>query len=92
MHHQLPIVAFGAAAVPETVGAAGVVLPAKGPALVAAAVHRIVDDAAVRAALLEAGRARLAELSLERSRARFAAIVDEAVRGRIPGDGRGVRS
>jgi glycosyltransferase involved in cell wall biosynthesis len=92
MHHQLPIVAFGAAAVPETVGAAGVVLPAKGPALVAAAVHRIVDDAAVSAALLEAGRARLAELSLDRSRARFAAIVDEAVRGRIPGDGRGVRS
>jgi glycosyltransferase involved in cell wall biosynthesis len=79
MHHQLPIVAFGAAAVPETVGAGGVVLPAKGPALVAAAVHRVVDDTALRAVLLDAGRARLAELSLERSRARFAAIVEETV-------------
>jgi glycosyltransferase involved in cell wall biosynthesis len=92
MHHQLPIVAFGAAAVPETVGEAGVVLPAKGPALVAAAVHRVVDDSAVRAALLEAGRARLAELSLERSRARFAAVVEEVVRDGIPGDGRPVPS
>jgi glycosyltransferase involved in cell wall biosynthesis len=79
MHHELAIVAFGAAAVPETVGVAGVVLPAKGPALVAAAVHRVVDDTALRAVLLDAGRARLAELSLERSRARFAAIVEETV-------------
>jgi glycosyltransferase involved in cell wall biosynthesis len=92
MHHQLPIVAFGAAAVPETVGGAGVVLPAKGPALVAAAVQRVVDDAAVRAALLEAGRARLAELSLERSRARFAAVVEEAVGDGAPGDRRPVPS
>lgn len=80
MYHQLPIVAFGAAAVPETVGAAGVVLPAKGPALVAAALHRVLDEAALHASLLEAGRARLDELSLERSRARLAAVVEEAVR------------
>jgi glycosyltransferase involved in cell wall biosynthesis len=92
MYHQLPIVAFGAAAVPETVGAAGVVLPEKGPALVAAAVHRVLDDAALRASLLEAGRARLAELSLERSRARFAAIVEEIVDDRTPGDNRPVPS
>jgi hypothetical protein len=42
-------------------------------------VHRVVDDTALRAVLLDAGRARLAELSLERSRARFAAIVEETV-------------
>jgi glycosyltransferase involved in cell wall biosynthesis len=92
MYHQLPIVAFGAAAVPETVGRAGVVLPTKGPALVAAAVQRVVDDTALRAALLEAGRARLAELSLERSRARFAAIVEEAVGDGLPGHRRPVPS
>jgi glycosyltransferase involved in cell wall biosynthesis len=79
MHHRLPIVAYGASAVPETVGAAGVVLPAKGPALVAAAVHRVIDDGALRARLAEARRSRLEELSLSRSRARFAAVVEEAV-------------
>jgi len=78
MHHHLPIVAYGAAAVPETVGAGGLVLPTKGPALIAAAVHRVVEDAVVRTALVDAGRRRLEELSLDRNRARFAAVVEEA--------------
>ena len=43
-----PSVAFGAAAVPETVGDAGLVLPGKSPALVAAAVHRLATDPALR--------------------------------------------
>jgi glycosyltransferase involved in cell wall biosynthesis len=85
MHHQLPIVAYGAAAIPETVGPAGVVLPAKGPALVASAVHRVVEDAALRRRMVEGGRVRLEELSLDRSRARFAAVVEQAVRDAAPG-------
>lgn len=87
MHHGLPIVAYGAAAVPETVGGAGVVLPAKGPAVVAAAVHRVIDDGALRARLAEASRTRLEELSLPRSRAHFAAVVEEAVSGDAADEG-----
>jgi glycosyltransferase involved in cell wall biosynthesis len=56
MHTGLPIVAFGAAAVPETVGDAGIVLPSKKPATVAAAVHRVVGDDGLKAALTQNGK------------------------------------
>jgi glycosyltransferase involved in cell wall biosynthesis len=79
MQHRLPIVAYGAAAVPETVGGAGVVLPDKTPALVAAAVRRVLEDGALRQALSEVSEVRLEEVSLVRSRARFAAVIEEAV-------------
>jgi len=67
-HHRLPVVALAAAAVPETVGGAGVLLPAKEPARVAAAVHRVLCDPDLRGALVAAGTARLADFSLERTR------------------------
>lgn len=79
MHWRVPIVAYGAAAVPETVGAAGVMLPDKRPALVAAAVQRVTEDGALRSALIDAGKARLEELSLPRSRARFEAVIRAAL-------------
>ena len=71
MHHGLPIVALAAAAVPETLGDAGVLLPGKDPALVAAAVNRVTTDAALRAALVEAGVARLDRFTLDRTRNAF---------------------
>ena len=55
------------AALPETVGGAGVVLGEKDPALVAEAVHRTQTDASLRAAIVEAGRARVEHFSLEQS-------------------------
>lgn len=61
-HTDLPVVALAAAAVPETVGGAGLLLPSKGsPAFTATAVARVVGDAGLRRRLVEAGRARLAE-------------------------------
>lgn len=75
MHHGVPIVAYAAAAVPETLGAAGLALPTKAPLGVAAAVNRVLTDTRLRATLLDAGAARLAELSLERSRARLLAAL-----------------
>ena len=48
MHHRLPIVAYGATAVPETVLDAGIVLASKSPVLVATAVQRVLSDAALR--------------------------------------------
>ena len=71
MHHEVPIVALGAAAVPETLGGGGLVLPDKSPVTVAAAVHRVLGDAALRARLADAGRARLGALSLDAGRARL---------------------
>jgi glycosyltransferase involved in cell wall biosynthesis len=61
-HAGLPVVALAAAAVPETVGGAGLLLPSKrSPAFTAMAVARVVGDAALRRRLVDAGRARLAE-------------------------------
>jgi glycosyltransferase involved in cell wall biosynthesis len=71
MHHHVPVVAFAAAAVPETLDGAGLCLPEKSPGLVAQAVHRVITDDALRAQLLAAGTSRLADFTLERSRARF---------------------
>ena len=69
MHHDLPVVAFGAAAVTETLGSGGLVLDDKSPVTVAAAVHRVLDDPEVRAGLVAGGRRRLLDFSLARSRA-----------------------
>jgi glycosyltransferase involved in cell wall biosynthesis len=76
MHHEVPIVAFASSAVPETLRLAGLVVEEKAPVTVAAAVHRVVGDPALRASLVAAGRARLAELSLDHGRARLRDAVE----------------
>lgn len=63
----LPVVALAAAAVPETVGPGGLLLPRAEPALVAAACARVLHDAGHRDALVRAGRARAAQLAPERA-------------------------
>ena len=80
MSNRVPVVAYAAAAVPETVGDAGLLLPSKDPATVAAAVHRVVSDDAVRAALVEAGTRRLADFALEKSRARWLDVLSAVAR------------
>ncbi|MCU1459475.1 MAG: hypothetical protein JWL73_3567 [Actinomycetia bacterium] len=73
---ELPIVAYAAAAVPETLGDAGVLLAEKGPATVAAAVHRVMNDAALRAGLVAAGTARVFDFALDRTREQFMAALE----------------
>ena len=77
MHHGLPVIAYAAAAVPETLGDGGLLLQTKDPAVVAAAVHRATSDDAVRAALVAAGHARALDFALDRTRRRF----EDAIRG-----------
>jgi glycosyltransferase involved in cell wall biosynthesis len=77
MHLGLPVVAYAAAAVPETVGGAGVLLDTKDPVAVAVAVRRVVSDPGLGGRMVAAGHARVAELSLERTRRRYA----ETIRG-----------
>jgi glycosyltransferase involved in cell wall biosynthesis len=85
MHHGVPVVAFGAGAVPETVGDAALCLATKGAGTVAAAVHRIVGDPALRDGLVAAGHARVAELSLEAGRRVMADHLRPVVEGLVPG-------
>ena len=77
MHHETPIVAYRAAAVPETLGPAGLVLDDKSPATVATAVHRVLSDAPLRAALVAAGTERIAHFALERTASLLADVVTE---------------
>ena len=63
MAHGAPIVARGAAAVPETLGNAGLAIDGDDLPLFAEAVHEVVSSARTRAALSEAAAQRLEELS-----------------------------
>ncbi|MBN1939281.1 MAG: glycosyltransferase [Candidatus Aminicenantes bacterium] len=62
MMFDLPIVALGAAAVPYTLGEAGLVLHEFRPGRTAEAVHLAAKDPSLRAALVESGRRELRRL------------------------------
>jgi glycosyltransferase involved in cell wall biosynthesis len=64
MGHGLPIVAYGVAAVPETVGDAGLLLANKSPGLFAAAVSRVLSDPGLARSLSHAGKARVTAFDL----------------------------
>lgn len=79
MGHGVPVVAYGTAALPETVGDAGLVLPDKSPLRFAAAVARVVDDEDLRTRLVTSAARRVDGFSVERSTERFVQLVREAV-------------
>ena len=79
MIHEVPIVAFAAAAVPETVGEAGLLLEAKSPSTVAAAVHRVLTDAPLRRHLVARGRRRAADFAPERTAERLREVIGALV-------------
>ena len=78
MYHRVPIVAHTTTAVPETVATAGLVLPDKQPARVAAAIHRVVSDEQLRATLARAAAERVASFALPRVQDEFAAALQAA--------------
>jgi len=78
MYHRLPIVAYANTAVPETVQGAGLVLPDKEPARVAAAIDRVLRDDKLRSVLAEAASERVEAFALPRVRDGFAAALDTA--------------
>jgi glycosyltransferase involved in cell wall biosynthesis len=62
MAFSLPVLALAAAAVPETLGAAGLLVAGDDPLLWAELTHRLLSDQELRARLAVAARGRLAEL------------------------------
>jgi glycosyltransferase involved in cell wall biosynthesis len=67
MELGLPVVAYRAAAVTDTVAAAGILLDDKDPLAVAVAVDDLLSDDPRRADLVEAGRSRAGDFSLARN-------------------------
>jgi glycosyltransferase involved in cell wall biosynthesis len=82
MRSGVPVVAFDAGAVAETLGAAGVLVEHKSPAQVAGAVHRVLEDGALRERLVAAGQRRLAHFALERTARLFVEEINTVV-GRL---------
>lgn len=66
MAFDVPVVAYAAGAVPDTLGGAGIVLRNKDPLLWAAVIDRVIHDASLRASLAAAGRSRLQDFGAER--------------------------
>src|SRR6185503_20543550 len=79
MHHDVPVVALAAAAVPETVGGAGLLLDQKRPVVVATAVHRVRTDRALHDRMTAAGRKRVEHFSLPNTTRRLLDAVARAV-------------
>ncbi len=79
MHHRVPIVAYAATAVPETLGDAGMLLDAKDAYTVAAAVQRVVTDAALRDQMIAAGVTRLHEFDIDKSRRKLLDAIEPVV-------------
>jgi glycosyltransferase involved in cell wall biosynthesis len=68
MHVGMPVVAYAATAVPETVGDAALLLDTKDPVAVAVAARQVLGDPELKAGLVKAGHARVEELSLANTR------------------------
>ncbi len=75
MRASLPIVAYAAGAVPETLGGAGIVLEFKRPGTVAAAVDLVRQDGRLVEQLTAAGHRRLRQFLPETTRARFVDVL-----------------
>jgi L-malate glycosyltransferase len=71
MHASLPVVAFDAGAVSETLGDAGLLLADQRPSSVAAAVHTVRTDPGLAGSLVAAGARRLRAFQPAHTAARF---------------------
>lgn len=85
MQSGLPVVAFAAGAVPETIGDAGLLLATKRPSVVASAVDRVRRDPTLAERLVAAGHQRVAAFAPSRTRARFVEVLAPLAGGRAVG-------
>lgn len=82
LHHGVPVVAQATSAIGETLGSGGLLLAEVSSATVAAAANRVVTDQRVRSALVQAGKRRLADFTLDRSEERWRSVITDVVASR----------
>jgi glycosyltransferase involved in cell wall biosynthesis len=75
MHLGVPVVAYAAGAVPDTLGEGGVLVGDKAPSSFAAAMWRVASDPVLHEALRKAGRRRASTFSLGSTRASMAETI-----------------
>jgi glycosyltransferase involved in cell wall biosynthesis len=76
MHFKLPVIAFGAGAVPDTVGDGGVLVREKRHADVACLMAKLAQQGEMREAVVSAGVRRVEQFSYERFVARVRALLE----------------
>jgi glycosyltransferase involved in cell wall biosynthesis len=79
LHNDVPVIAFDAAAVGETLGAGGLVLQDKSPSTVAVAAHRLLADEGLRKAMIAAGHTRLQDFALPVVEKQWTQIIEQMV-------------
>lgn len=81
MHFGVPVITYGAAAIPETVGNAGLVFQEKNYERVAALIDVVMTDDAVRASLVERGRRRVEDFEPQRHASTVRSLLAEIAAG-----------
>jgi glycosyltransferase involved in cell wall biosynthesis len=79
MHFDVPIVAYKAAAVPDTMGKSGIVVDEKNPALIGKLIERLVTDSALRQAVISGQQDRLKDFSYERTKETFKRLMADCI-------------
>ena len=75
MYFSVPVVARSMAAVPETLGNAGLLLDSEDSAIAASAIHEIVSNASLRSRIQDEERSRLQAFSSDTIREHFTALL-----------------
>jgi glycosyltransferase involved in cell wall biosynthesis len=84
---RIPLIGSDSGSIPETMGEAGVVVPERDPAALAAALSRLMADAGERRQLGEDGRRRAERhFTWERIAAVYRALWDDLARGTLAGE------
>ena len=79
MHRRVPVVAYHAGAIPETLAGAGLCLSSKRPLDVAGGVARVLGDTSLREAMVTKGTARARDLDLARTGDAFLAALERVM-------------
>jgi glycosyltransferase involved in cell wall biosynthesis len=83
MAFDLPVVAFNAAAVPETLGEAGILLDTKDPEIWSEVIAELRESGGFRDSVLQAQRSRLPEFHVGRIRIRLLGLVSGLCNGQV---------
>ena len=83
MHFGLPVIGYGAGAVPDTIGAGGVIVREKRYAEMAQLMYELAKPGELRSKVIEAGRLRVQDFSYDRFTARLAELDEQRHGARV---------
>jgi len=74
---DVPVIAYNAAAVADTLGGSGVLLEQKDPVFVASVIERVLNDKTLREGIVQTQRERLLDFAYDRVAAQYSAAIQE---------------